>query len=78
MIQICENCGNDYDKVFTVTMNGEQHVFDCFECAINMLAPLCSSCGSLIIGHGAEANDKMFCSGHCAKTHGFSAVDRVI
>ena len=35
----CEVCGNDYDKAFTVTMNGWSHTFDSFECAIHALAP---------------------------------------
>ena len=54
-MQTCEKCGNQYDKAFTVLMDGEQHVFDCFECAISKLAPHCSHCNTLIIGHGVEA-----------------------
>ena len=53
----CEMCGNDYDKSFTVTMDGESHVFDSFECAINMLAPTCGHCGCRIIGHGMESDE---------------------
>ena len=34
----CETCGNDYDKAFQVTMNGQAHTFDSFECAIHALA----------------------------------------
>ena len=45
----CEICGNDYDKSFTVTMDGASHVFDSFECAIHMLAPTCSHCGCRIM-----------------------------
>src|SRR6267143_6035354 len=30
----CEVCGNDYDKAFQVTMRGDSHTFDSFECAI--------------------------------------------
>ena len=40
---VCENCGNDYDKAFEVTMEGKSHTFDSFECAINMLAPACGA-----------------------------------
>jgi hypothetical protein len=36
----CETCGNDYDKAFQVTMNGQAHTFDSFECAIQALADL--------------------------------------
>ena len=32
------NGGNDYDKTFTITQNGSEHVFDSFECAVHALA----------------------------------------
>jgi hypothetical protein len=28
---VCEVCGNDYDKAFTIQMDGSRHVFDSFE-----------------------------------------------
>jgi hypothetical protein len=34
----CEQCGNDYDKSFAVTMGGRTMIFDSFECAIQALA----------------------------------------
>lgn len=74
----CESCGNEYDKTFQVTMAGETHVFDSFECAIHMLAPTCANCGVRIIGHGIEANGSFFCCAHCAEQKGFTqAQDRV-
>jgi hypothetical protein len=74
----CETCGNDYDKAFTVTMNGKVHTFDSFECAITGLAPTCTHCGSRIIGHGVEARGTMYCGAHCAHTEGVGqAVDRI-
>jgi hypothetical protein len=63
----CEKCGAHYKNVFQVVMNGETHTFDSFECAIAMLAPACAHCGTKVIGHGVEANDKIFCCNHCAK-----------
>jgi len=63
---VCETCGNDYDKAFEVTLAGDTHVFDSFECAIHALAPRCSHCGCKIVGHGMEAGGKMFCCAHCA------------
>jgi len=36
---ICETCGNDYDKAFQVRLNGKDHIFDSFECAIQALGP---------------------------------------
>ena len=66
----CENCGNHYDKAFEVIQNGEVHVFDSFECAINIMAPRCSHCKTRIIGHGLEDADRMFCCKHCASMAG--------
>jgi hypothetical protein len=74
----CENCGNEYDKIFEVVMNGVTHTFDCFECAIEKLAPRCGQCGTRIIGHGVEAGEAMYCSAHCTKAAGAGeAADRV-
>lgn len=66
----CETCGNTYDKSFEVVMGGDRHVFDSFECAIQALAPKCEHCGCRIIGHGAEADGRMFCCAHCAGESG--------
>jgi hypothetical protein len=75
---VCEKCGNDYDKAFTIEMNGEKHTFDSFECAISVLAPDCRHCGVRVVGHGIEANGKTYCCAHCAEAGGVSgAVDRV-
>lgn len=72
---ICDFCGNRYDKTFTVTMNGEEGVFDSFECAIQLLAPTCDNCGVKIIGHGVEANDTIFCCAHCARQQGVTGLE---
>lgn len=75
---VCEACGNDYDKAFSVKMNGTEHVFDSFECAITRLAPTCKHCSGRIIGHGVEAGSDMYCSAHCAHAEGITqAVDRL-
>ncbi len=66
----CEVCGNQYDKAFLVSIGGDTHVFDCFECAVHLLAPVCSHCGVRILGHGIEVRDRLFCSAHCAHTSG--------
>jgi len=70
MVMICEVCGNDYDKAFTVSFEGEQHTFDSFECAIQALAPTCAHCGCRVIGHGVEQGDAIFCCASCAKHEG--------
>jgi hypothetical protein len=66
----CHVCGNNYDKAFSVTMGGEDYVFDCFECAIHALAPVCAHCGCKVIGHGVEANQAIYCCANCAKHEG--------
>jgi hypothetical protein len=71
---VCEVCGNDYDKTIEVVRDGETHVFDSFECAIHSLAPTCGHCGCRIIGHGVEANGRMFCCAHCAAEKGVEAL----
>ncbi len=66
----CDVCGNTYDKGFEITMNGESQQFDCFECAIHSLAPGCNHCGCKIIGHGVEAEERLYCCDHCARQAG--------
>ena len=67
----CEVCGNAYEKAFQVVAGGATHVFDCFECAIEAMAPRCAECGCKVIGHGIEADGKTYCSAHCAHQAGF-------
>jgi hypothetical protein len=62
----CVVCGNEYDKSFDIAVGGAAHTFDCFECAIHLLAPQCDHCGVRIVGHGMEANGRFFCCEHCA------------
>jgi hypothetical protein len=72
----CEICGNEYDKAFTLTTyDGEKHVFDSFECAIQGVAPTCDHCGCRIVGHGVESDGTMYCCAHCAKVVGVTGVD---
>lgn len=70
----CEVCGNEYDKAFEVRMAGARHVFDSFECAIHALAPTCTHCGCRVIGHGIEADGRVFCCASCARQVGVTAV----
>jgi hypothetical protein len=70
----CELCGNEYDKAMQISVAGQQHTFDSFECAIQVLAPSCPHCGCRIIGHGVEAGDSIFCCAHCARESGASGV----
>ncbi len=70
----CETCGNDYDKAFEIVRDGERHVFDSFECAIEAMAPRCAHCGTRVIGHGVEAGGEVFCCVHCAKHEGVTSL----
>ncbi|GMU23249.1 MAG: hypothetical protein AMXMBFR13_33310 [Phycisphaerae bacterium] len=70
----CETCGNDYDRAFEVTMDGQTHSFDSFECAIEALAPRCEHCNCRIIGHGVEADSRIYCCANCAAQTGVKGV----
>lgn len=71
---MCEQCGNNYDKAFEVKVGDTSHVFDSFECAIQRLAPTCAHCECRIIGHGVEANGRMYCCANCARQLGIEGV----
>ena len=66
----CETCGNDYDRPLVVSLDGQSHTFDSFECAIHALAARCAHCECRIIGHGVQDGDRMFCCAHCARMAG--------
>jgi hypothetical protein len=66
----CDVCGNDYDKTIQIKQGTKTGTFDCFECAIHAMAPVCEHCGCRIIGHGVEAQGRIFCCAHCAEQVG--------
>jgi hypothetical protein len=68
----CDRCGNAYHKNFKIIKNNKTYTFDSFECAIAMLAPVCESCGTQIIGHGLESGDEYFCCAGCARNKGIT------
>jgi hypothetical protein len=73
---VCEVCGNDYHRSFEVLAAGERRDFDSFECAIHRLAPRCEHCGCKVVGHGIEADGRIYCCAHCARHAGVDgAVD---
>jgi len=69
-LQACESCGNQYDRMMRIERGGESHLFDCFECAIQKLAPHCAHCDTRIIGHGLEADSAIYCCASCARAEG--------
>ena len=66
----CDQCGNEYDKSFTLTRNSRTWTFDSFECAIQAVAPTCAHCSCRIVGHGMEKDGTFFCCAHCAEKAG--------
>jgi hypothetical protein len=62
-------CSGDFDRTFTIQVDGESYVFDSFECAIQALAPKCAYCGWRILGHPVEVDGETFCCAHCARSH---------
>jgi hypothetical protein len=75
---ICETCGNDYDRSFTVTLDGQTHTYDSFECAIHALAPVCPHCGVRVVGHGVQHEGTVLCCKHCADMMGARGItDRI-
>ena len=70
----CEVCGNEYDSAFKVIVDGDEHIFDSFECAIHALAPRCDHCGVRVVGHGHEQSGSIFCCAQCARAEGASQV----
>lgn len=73
---VCDTCGNDYDKTFTVTRaDGYTATFDSIECAATELAPICDRCGCRVLGHGVEVDDSIYCGAHCARESGSPGVN---
>ncbi|UCI05938.1 hypothetical protein [Mesorhizobium sp. B1-1-8] len=70
----CDQCGNDYDKAFQVSLDGQTYTFDSFECAVQKLAPTCPHCSVRIMGHGVEQGDIIYCCAHCAGQEGANAL----
>jgi hypothetical protein len=72
----CERCGNEYDKPIFVRRHDDdtEHVFDSFECAVDMLAPRCEHCGCRVVGHGVEEDGMIFCCASCGRKKGAERV----
>lgn len=64
---ICNNCGNNDKSCLQIIYNNKKYHFDCFQCAIFLLAPCCQSCGLQIIGHALDISESEFCCNHCLK-----------
>ncbi|MEE4303930.1 MAG: hypothetical protein V2J19_07205 [Wenzhouxiangella sp.] len=71
---ICATCGNEYEATISIVKDGESFEFDCFECAISMLAPECAKCGVRIIGHGVQHDGEIYCCANCAHRAGIAGL----
>ena len=75
MLQTCDVCGNMYAHCLEVRQRDAHYIFDCVECLIQKIAPMCRHCSCRIIGHGIEVGDAIFyCSAHCAREAGYPQV----
>ena len=63
---VCEVCGNTGCQCFEVQIGGERHIFDSFECALDVLTPQCTHCGTPFVGQGVHVDDAVYCSYECA------------
>lgn len=70
----CMTCSNEYERCLEVTLDGRSYSFDCFECAIHKLAPVCQGCGCKVLGHGVQFGEHIYCSGHCARQQGVHGI----
>ncbi|WP_278261924.1 hypothetical protein [Nocardia sp. AG03] len=71
---VCDTCGNDYARAFTVSREGDNWTFDSIECAASKLAPSCAHCGCRVLGHGLEADESVYCCANCARRAGQDAL----
>jgi predicted Zn-ribbon and HTH transcriptional regulator len=70
----CVNCGFNIEKDYILFINGTEYTFDSFECAVNFVAPRCSHCNSIIMGHGIKHAGEIFCCQTCSKEESHSHV----
>lgn len=71
---VCDTCGNDYDRAFTVSRGGDSWTFDSIECAASKIAPQCEHCGCRVLGHGVEKSETVYCCASCARRAGHDAL----
>ncbi len=64
---LCTVCGNQSTRTFDIMYEGGILTFDSFQCAIHRLAPMCSHCDCLILGHIVESEAAIYCSALCAQ-----------
>jgi hypothetical protein len=64
----CACCGGELGPYpVGLRYRGRESVFCSFGCAVVQAAPACFSCGAKVLGRGAQAGGKTFCSASCAQ-----------
>lgn len=71
----CTVCGNQSTRTFDIMYGGGILTFDSFQCAIHRLAPMCSHCDCLILGHIVESEAAIYCCALCAQSALAKAID---
>ena len=72
---VCEACGNTGCQCFEVQIGGEMHIFDSFECALDVLTPQCAHCGTPFVGQGVRAGNTVYCSHECVNAARIESCD---
>jgi hypothetical protein len=65
MVVSCDLCCRESNNFFEIRIARKRYVFDSFQCAIQLLAPVCAHCGKRIVGHGVEVHALTFCCTSC-------------
>lgn len=73
---ICSVCANESSRTFDVMYEGGILTFDSFQCAIHRLAPICSHCDCVILGHVVESEAAIYCCTQCAERAQEKAIER--
>lgn len=67
-MKVCRKCHLPARLPLTVQLDqGPKYTFDCFDCAIETLAPRCPECGRVYLGRPVTYAKQQFCSTACAQ-----------
>ena len=64
----CRKCGQPAQVPVSIrTGDGPSYTFDCFDCAIEMVAPRCPECRRAYLGRPVTSGEHRFCSTACSQ-----------
>lgn len=67
-IRLCDHCGCECIFELEVRLAGQVFHFDCFDCAIDRLAPVCQRCGRKFTEPALQGDaGELYCSLACRK-----------